>query len=143
MIFNFYKEEIERWEKINFLALRAITDGLLLGKSFSVRIGDVEKTPKQLRGFYRLCGIVAPAMGESQGVLFDKEMVKEFVKQECNYCTMCKGRIITKSLTKASREELNMLIERIIEIGESLGIKECKLTSYEQQAFNEYYNNKK
>lgn len=108
-------------------------------KDFVVEIKE-NSTKKQLKGFFRIATLLAPYMQESFGIFFDKEMVKEFVKQEANFCTMIKGRVITKSLTKATKEEMHLMIDKLYELGEFFNVKDYKLTSKEKEDLVEYYN---
>lgn len=110
-------------------------------KDFYVQFG-ADKTPNQLKGFFRICGLLAPYIAESEGTFFDKDMVKELVKQETNFCTAVKGRIITKSLTMAKRAEMQAMITRLYELCEFYEIKDYKLTSAEKKALVEFYETK-
>lgn len=110
-------------------------------KDFFVQFG-ADKTPAQLRGFYRIAGLLAPYIAESEGTFFDKDMVKELVKQETNFCAMVKGRLITKSLTTAKRAEMQAMIARLYELCEFYDVKDYKLTSAEKQALVDYYQQK-
>ncbi len=109
------------------------------GRDFFIEF-KTEKTAKQLRGFYRICGLLSPYFEESEGTFFDKDMVKEYVKQELNFCTLVKGRVITKSLTKATRKEMKSLIDRLYEVCEFYELKDYELSGDEKKALNEFYN---
>jgi len=109
-----------------------------LKKDFTVTFG-IEKTAKQLKGFFRICSVLAPYFEESEGTFFDKDMVKEYVKQETNYVIMVKGVKVSKSLTKASVKEMKAMIEKLYEIGAFFDAKGYELTSEEKKAMNEYY----
>ena len=111
-------------------------------KDFYVQFG-ADKTPNQHKGFFRICGLLAPYIAESEGTFFDKDMVKELVKQETNFCGMIKGRLITKSLTTAKRAEMQAMITRLYELCEFFGVQNYKLTSAEKQALVEFYGEKK
>lgn len=117
---------------------KLLREHLAAGKNFFVSFGS-DKTSKQFRGFYRICGILAPYFAESEGVLFDKEMVKEYVKQECNFVTIVKGYKMSRSLKTASVKEMKALIEKLYEIGAFFDAKGYELTSEEKKAMNEYY----
>lgn len=140
MIFTFYHEDKDNWQKIKSLLFDTLKLCFATTKDFSVQIGDISRTPKQLRGFYRLCTILVPYFESEYGQFFDKDMVKEIVKQETNYCTMIKGRIITKSLKQASKKELDLMIKKLYEAGDCYGIKDFELSSYEDKALIEYFN---
>jgi len=117
---------------------RLLREYLSSGKNFFVSFGS-DKTSKQFRGFYRICGVLAPYFAESEGVLFDKDMVKEYIKQECNFVNIVKGHKISRSLKTASVKEMKALIEKSYEIGAFFDAKGYELTSEEKKAMNEYY----
>tara|TARA_R110000796_G_scaffold153595_2_gene270196 strand:+ start:176 stop:625 length:450 start_codon:yes stop_codon:yes gene_type:complete len=108
---------------------------------FKVEFSDFneKKSTKQMRGFWRICGVLAPYLQESEGVLFDKELVADFVADECNYVSIVKGKRLRKSLKKISVKEMKALIEKLYEIGSCLGAKDYELTSEEKKAMNDYY----
>jgi len=138
--FSFFNSDTDETRKIKKEGLRlAFSSALTMGKDFVVEIKS-DKTSKQLRGFYRICGILSPYMAEAEGIFFDKDMVKEYVKQECNYCVVVRGKMITKSISKATKEEMRILIDKLYELGSFFAAKDYKLTSHEVKALIEYYN---
>jgi hypothetical protein len=142
MRFSFFQSNKQSWGDLQARVSEILVYHLGSGKDFFVSFGN-DKTPKQLRGFYRICNIIAPYMAESEGTFFDKDMVKQFVKQECNFCCLVKGRSITKSLVFADREKMTAMIKRLYELGEFYEAKDFKLTSAEKQSLVEYYEAKK
>ena len=135
---NFYISNKRPWGDLQAQVSELMQNHLASGKDFFVSFGN-DKTAKQFRGLYRICGILAPYFAESEGVLFDKEMVKEYVKQECNFVTIVKGYKMSRSLKTASVKEMKALIEKLYEIGAFFDAKGYELTSEEKKAMNEYY----
>jgi len=115
---------------------------LKAGKDFFVLFCN-DKASSHQRGFYRICGIIAPYMAESEGTFFGKDMVKQYVAQETNFCAMVKGRVLTKGLIFASRDEMAAMITRLYELAEFYNIKDYKLTSAEKRSLVDFFNNKK
>lgn len=138
MKFSFSFSQPETFGDLQAKVSEALCIHLAAKKDFVVSFAN-EGTAKQLRGFYRICDILAPYMEESEGVFFDKDIVKEVVKQECNYCTTIKGKPITKSLAHASRDEMTAMIKKLYELGEFYEAKNFRLTSNEKQALAEFY----
>lgn len=138
MKITFYQAAKDEWKVKSETLRTSFVAAKELGKDFFVKIAT-EETKPSLRGFYRLCDLVAPYMKDSEGVLFDKDMVKEYVKQDCNYCMMYRGRIITKSMSLITEEQLWAMILRLYEICAFYGLQNYELTSYEKKAFNEFY----
>ena len=117
---------------------RLLRERLAAGKNFFVNFGE-DKTTKQLRGYYRICEVLAPYMEEFEGVLGTKDIVAAFVEDECNYITPVKGKRLHRSLKEASIKDMKMLIQRLYEMGSAYGAKNYELTSEEKKAMNEYY----
>jgi len=138
MKLSFFQSNKTNWGDQQAKISELLREYLESGKDFFVQFG-ADKTPAQLRGFYRICGLIAPYIAESEGTFFDKDMVKELVKQETNFCAMVKGRLITKSLTTAKRAEMQAMITRLYELAEFYEVKDYKLTSAEKQALVDYY----
>lgn len=135
---NFYISNKRPWGDLQAQVSELMRNYLSEGKDFFVSFGS-DKTSKQFRGFYRICGVLAPYFAESEGVLFDKDMVKEYIKQECNFVNIVKGHKISRSLKTASVKEMKALIEKSYEIGAFFDAKGYELTSEEKKAMNEYY----
>ena len=135
---DFYTSNKSNWGDKQADLRDALRVALESDKDFYVKFGN-DKTAKQFRGFYRIAGVLAPYFAESEGVLFDKEMVKEYVKQECNFVSLVKGRIISKSLKDASVKEMKAMIEKLYELGAFFDAKDYELTSEEKKATNDYY----
>jgi hypothetical protein len=136
IILNFSKSQTPL--QIHQELSRVSYEYMQLEKDFTVRF-DHDKTPKQLRGYYRICGVLAPHMLEFEGVLGTKDLVAAFVEDECNYITPLKGKRLHKSLTEASVKDMKLLIERLYEMGAAYGATGYELTSEEKKAMNDYY----
>ena len=134
-IFSFIDSKTEDWGQKQ----DAISPTLLLylksGKPFSI-VFDYIKTPKQLRYYWRLVGLVVPYLQETHS-LDDKDEVSDFVKISCNYFKAVKAKgqevIIPKSLRKASKSQIMAMIEKLIFICEFFKIKDYEITVTEQE----------
>lgn len=102
-----------------------------------------DKTSRQLRGFHRLCGLIADFISESGGIACDKEMAKEYIKKQYGFISRYKGLDVCKSCKNASMEEMKDLIKTAEIFGAENGIEDCYLLPYEQQDFEKYYNVRK
>ena len=110
-------------------------------KDFYVQFGN-DKTPAQLRGYWRLCSLLVSPLQRKHGEVFDKELVSDLVKRSCGYSTVIKGKEYSKSLKHASRDHLNTLIEKLHFMCEYFGLKDYELTSAERKALVEFYETK-
>lgn len=138
MKFFFFQSNNQSWGDLQAKVSETLVYHLGSKKDFSVSFEN-DKTPKQLRGYYRICGILAPYMAEFQGVIGTKDLVAAFVEDECNYIIPLKGKRLHKSLTEASVKDMKLLIGRLYEMGAAYGAKGYELTSEEKKAMNEYY----
>lgn len=98
-----------------------------------------DKTSRQLRGFHRLCGVIADFISDSDGIACDKEMAKEYIKRLNGFVFICREREVGKSCKNATMEEMKGLIETAQVFGAENGIEDCYLLPYEQQEFEKYY----
>ena len=138
MKFFFFQSNKQNWGDLKAKVSEILVHHLGSKKDFSVSFEN-DKTPKQLRGYYRICEILAPYMAEFQGVIGTKDLVAAFVEDECNYIIPLKGKRLHKSLTEASVKDMKLLIGRLYEMGAAYGAKGYELTSEEKKAMNEYY----
>lgn len=138
MRFSFFQSNKQSWGDLQARVSEILVYHLGSKKDFSVSFEN-DKTPKQLRGYYRICGVLAPYMAEFEGVIGTKDLVAAFVEDECNYIISLKGKRLHKSLTDASVKDMKLLIGRLYEMGAAYGAKGYELTSEEKKAMNEYY----
>jgi hypothetical protein len=109
-------------------------------KDFSVEF-KYDKTPKQHRGYWRLCSLLAPHLQDKYGEVFDKDLVSELVKKSCGYIITVQKRELTKSLKNANRDQLGIFIEKLYQICEFFGLKDYELMPEELRDMNNYFNN--
>ncbi len=113
-----------------------------LGKSLEI----VEVRPKrslaQNAGYWRICTLLAPHMQEQYGEIIDKEEVSNTAKLAIGYSVKIGKQASPRSLTKATKEQMNLLIEKLYEMCEFFGLKNYELTSAETQALVEFFNKK-
>jgi len=138
--FPFYADEKEHWQVKKLALFEFLKLAFSVEGDFQVEVKNINKSAKQIRGFYRVCDVLAPYMSQAEGILCDRDFVKEFVKLECSFYTSLKGKNIPKSLVSASKEEMNMMIGRLMEIGAAYDAVGYELTNYEKQALLDYYN---
>jgi hypothetical protein len=68
--------------------------------------------------------------------------VSDTAKLSAGYSNRVGKQVVPKSLTKATLEEMNILIEKLCSICEHFGLKNYELTSAETQALVEFFNKK-
>lgn len=93
----------------------------------------------QNAGYWRICTILAPCVQEEYGEICDKEFVSDMAKLSAGYSHKIGKQIVPKSLTKASKEDMNILIEKLYQICEYFGLKNYELTSAEMQSLINSY----
>ena len=106
---------------------------------------EFKKLPKsrsssQNGGYWRLCTIPAPYVQKEYGEICDKEFVSDLAKLGAGYSKKVSKSVVPKSLTKATQEEMGMLIEQLYKMCEFFGVKDYELTSYEKQAMLQQFN---
>lgn len=121
-----------------------LVEYLKKGVDFSVSFSS-DKSGKQLRGYWRLIGLIQPFIEEDYGIK-GKDEVSDFLKMQCKYYkevfTKHQGYIIlVKSLRDATKEDLMGLIEKIYFICEFYEIKGYELKPQEQRDMESYFNN--
>lgn len=100
-----------------------------------------KRTLKQNAGYWRICSLLAPCVQEKWGEIIDKEMVSNSAKLAIGYSVNIGKQKTPKSLTKATVEEMNMLIEQLYKMCEFFELKNYELTKEEERAMLDYYNN--
>jgi hypothetical protein len=98
------------------------------------RAVDKKRSIKQNSGYWRICSLLAPHFQKEYGQIFDKELVSETVKLSAGYSVKVGKQISPKSLTKATQEDMKVLIEKLYEICEHFRLKGYELTIQEKQA---------
>lgn len=110
----------------------------------NIKIDDVEegKSGKQLRGYWRLIGLIQPFIEEGYGIK-GKDEISSFIKRQNNFLKEIKTKkgtiFIEKSLTKATKQDLMNLIEKIYFICEFYEIKDYELKPQEQRDIENYF----
>ena len=122
----------------------AIVEHISKGDNFAVSFSS-DKSGKQLRGYWRLIGLIQPFIEESYGIK-GKDEVSSFIKRQNGFLKEVKTRketiFIEKSLTKATKEDLMGLIDKLYFICEFYEIKDYELKPQEQRDMENYFNNK-
>ena len=98
------------------------------------------RTLNQNAGYWRIATILTPYIQEQYGEICDKEFVSDLAKLGAGYSHKISKSIVPKSLTKATQEEMGILIEQLYKMCEFFGVKDYELTSSETRAMVEYYN---
>lgn len=112
------------------------------GKNVEIVEVKESRSPKQNAGYWRICGLLAPHMQKAWGEVVDKEEVSNTAKLAVGYSVKIGKQVTPKSLTKATKEEMNLLIEKLYQMCEFFGLGGYELTPHEQQAMVEYFNKK-
>lgn len=125
-----------------------IGEHLKAKKDFTVEF-KTRKSGKQLRGYWRLIGLVLPYLQESYGKeqISTNKDASNFIKIECGFFSIVKTKsrsvLLPKSLTKATKEELMQMIEKLYFTCEFFEIKDYQLKPQEQRDFEGYFNETK
>lgn len=112
------------------------------GKNVEIVEIKEAKSNRQNAGYWRLCTLLAPYMQKEWGEVVDKEEVSNTAKLAVGYSVKIGKQVTPKSLTKATKEEMNLLIEKLYEMCAFFNLKNYELTPYETQSMVEYYNKK-
>lgn len=99
------------------------------------------RTLSQNAGFWRICTILAPYVQEQYGEICDKDFVSDMAKLSAGYSHKVGKQVVPKSLTKATKEDMNILIEKLYSICEHFGLKDYELTPEETRAMLKHYEN--
>ena len=94
----------------------------------------------QNAGYWRLCTNLIPYVQKEYGEICDKEFVSDLAKLGAGYSKKVSKSVVPKSLTKATQEEMGILIEQLYKMCEFFGLKNYELTSSENRAMVDYYN---
>lgn len=120
----------------------ALAERIAGGDNFTVSFSS-DKQQKRLRGYWRLIGLITPYIEESYGIK-GKDEVSSFLKRQNGFLKEVKTRketiFIEKSLTKATKQDLMGLIEKIYFICEFYEIKDYELKPQEQRDMESYFN---
>lgn len=106
----------------------------------TIELHKKSKTWQQLKGLYRLLEKICPVLREQTGMYFDVEKVKTIIKDEYGYYHEYKGVKLYKSLKDASVNDMMAIIKTTEVFGQSLGIDDCYIKSYEIDQLKEFYN---
>lgn len=90
-------------------------------------------------GYWRLATNLAPYVQEQYGEICDKDFVSNLAKLGAGYSKKVSKSVVPKSLTKATKEEMGILIEQLYKMCEFFGMSDYELTSSETRAMFEYY----
>lgn len=132
----------EERSKLNTLLSDLLLKKENVKKSFEVEVRAIKKSKsyKQLKGLYRLFGILLPHFQEWTGEHWDNEKIKELIKKRYGYTTRFKGVEVCKSLKDASMDDLIGIIKETEKFGAEMGIENCYLENQEMIELVNYYN---
>lgn len=144
MKLTFFQSNKANWTKLQVELSDAITKHLACGKDFEIEFSEVKdpRSLKQNAGYWRICSLLAPHMQKAWGEVVDKEEVSNTAKLAVGYSVKIGKQVTPKSLTKATKEEMNLLIEKLYEMCEFFGLGGYELKPHEQQAMVDYFNKK-
>ena len=131
---NFYNANKENWGDLQVAVSELLRECLASKKDFVVEFRE-NKTPKQLRGYWRLIDLITPYLQDKFGGCFDRDLASEFVKIRTGYVEKVEAKKqvlqVPKSLKNATKQDLNHLIETIYRICNYFDIKDYELTTQE------------
>lgn len=146
--FIFEKPNKHNWNCIKESVLNALTNyAFNSNQDFVVHIDKYSPTRsgKQLRSYWRLINVVKKYMND-QGNSFSDEEVSSYFKDVAGlYKTSSIGIKEYKSLSrskkkqKVTREEMRLLIEKILSFGEQNNISDCYIEPRELTELLKYY----
>ena len=113
-----------------------------LGKSLEIVEVKPKRSLAQNAGYWRICTLLAPHIQEQYGEIIDKEEVSNTAKLAIGYSVKIGKQASPRSLTKATKEQMNLLIEKLYEMCEFFNLKNYELTSAETQALVKFFNKK-
>jgi len=120
----------------------AIAEHISKGDNFAVSFSS-NNSGKQLRGYWRLIGLIQPFIEEACGIR-GKDEVSSFIKRQSGFVKKIKTKqgtiFIDKSLTKATKEDLKEMIDKLYFICEFYEIKDYELKPQEQRDMENYFN---
>lgn len=113
------------------------------GKSFEIVIRDPkeERSPRALKGYWRLIGIITDWMRD-EGNNFVKDEVSDYFKMQVGHKKKIGDKYVAKSIANnagCSWIEMRVLLEYILRFGAENKIIGCELTSDEERQFKKYY----
>lgn len=137
---TFDRNDLDNWGDEQTKLIPLFDEYRKSGKSFDIeyKYHDENKSPLQLRSYWRLVGLVLPHLKEIyKGEIDNKEDVSSFIKTHCKYCKTITAKngpvLIEKSLKVASKKELITMIERLLFICEHLELEDYELTKQEKE----------
>lgn len=140
MKINFNTTHKASWGDLQSKVSEGLCSFLKKEKDFFVNI-DYERSPKQLKGYWRLCGLLAPYLQSEYQEIFSKEMVSDLVKSSCSYTMKAGKQEIVKSLKSVTKEEMGFFIEKLYQICEYYKVQDYELLPSEVREMEQFFNN--
>jgi hypothetical protein len=142
--FYFYKGE--KQDEFSLKINNAKQKALLLfqsGKDFEVVVQDIQekRSPKQLRGFWRLIDCIRDTL-EERGHFFFSDEIKDLMLEKAGHVKVIEGIKIVRSINGKSdttKEEMKNIIESILNYAIEKGIHNCYLEEREKVELINYY----
>lgn len=144
--FKFLKEDKVGWTRKldqSIVIIRKVLEGESGDLEISLKSFKLNKSNDQLRGYWRIATNLLPYVKEQYGEICDKDFVSDLAKLGAGYSQRISKSVVPKSLTKATKEEMGILIEQLYKMCEFFGMKDYELTSSETRAMINYYENDK
>lgn len=142
--FIFYKNEKhdEFSLKINNVKQRALSY-FQNGKDFEVVLQDMQekRSPKQLRGFWRLIDCIRDSL-EERGHFFFSDEIKDLMLEKAGHVRVVEGITIVRSISNKSdttKEDMRNIIDCILKYAIEKGIHNCYLEEREMVELINYY----
>ena len=129
-----YEEGLKEWKRQLTYGEKPV--------DFTITIEEFKrgKSYAQLRGYFRLVNMILPVIKEQNPDHFiDKDVIDNIIKDRYGYYTEYNGIKTYKSKSKATIEDMIGLIKTAEVLGQTMGLKECYLSSEEELALKEYY----
>lgn len=144
--FKFLKEDKVGWTRKldqSIVIIRKVLEGESGDLEISLKSFKLNKSDGQLRGYWRIATNLLPYVKEQYGEICDKDFVSDLAKLGAGYSQKVSKSVVPKSLTKATKEEMGILIEQLYKMCEFFGVSDYELTSSETRAMINYYENDK
>ena len=142
MILDFTNKTQKEKDKMVGEGYFFLQEAAKLSKSLEIVEVKPKRSLAQNAGYWRICTLLAPHIQEQYGEIIDKEEVSNTAKLAIGYSVKIGKQASPRSLTKATKEQMNLLIEKLYEMCEFFNLKNYELTSEETRAMVKYYEEK-
>lgn len=141
MKLTFLTQHKSNWGELQASLSKGLQECMSSGKDFEVEFKEIKqaRSMSQNAGYWRLCTMLIPYFQKEYGQICDKDFVSDTAKLSASFSNKIGKQLVPRSLTTATKEDMNILIEKLYSICEHFGLKNYELTSAEMRALENYY----